>query len=230
MDPSGARSIVSARLVEILIRRAGIGPTVGSVTVLWNLAVVGAAGGLVLFALVLLPACLHQRRRFGRVRPWRLLAWAAVSVYTMCLVVLTILPAYDVAVTCRHRIGGKVQLDPFRTAEQLWGLWRSGESLLAIAVSFPSLQMAANVVLFVPLGLILSGLLRWDALSSLVAGMFLSVLIEVTQFTGAWGVYPCGVRIADVEDVVANMLGAGLGAVLAAAVLSWPWARGIVRR
>lgn len=191
--------------------------------VLWNLAAVGFAGGLGLFALVLLPACVHQRRRFGRVRPGRLLLWAAVCVYTMCLVVLTILPAYDVAVTCRHRIGGKLQPDPLHTVTQLWELWQAGASWTAIAVSFPLLQVAANVMLFVPLGLILRGLLRWDVLSSLIVGMGLSLLIEVTQFTGAWGLYPCGVRIADVEDVMANALGTGLGALLAAAILAWPW-------
>ncbi|WP_114854295.1 VanZ family protein [Brachybacterium sp. YJGR34] len=182
---------------------------------LMRLAVVGVAGGLGVFAVILLPAAALQRRRFGRVRPLRLLAVAAICVYTMTLAGLTIAPAYDVESTCRDRAGGAARWDPFRTAREVLGLHREGAAWWEVAGSFPVLQLAMNMALFVPLGLILRGVFRRDATTSVAMAMLLSALIEVTQFTGAFGLYPCGVRIADIEDLLANTAGALLGALCA---------------
>lgn len=191
------------------------GPYRARVSELLRLALVGIAGGLVVFALLLLPARWLQRRRFGRVRPSRLAGVAVICVYTMTLAGLTIAPAYDVAVTCRSRSGGALRLDPFHTASELLGMHRGGAGWFELATSFPLLQVAMNAALFVPLGLILRGVFRLDATTSLAMAMLLSALIEVTQFTGAFGLYPCGVRIADIEDLLANSAGAGVGALLA---------------
>ena len=79
---------------------------------LLSLGVVGVVGGLGVFAVILPPACWLQRRRYGRVRPQRLLGVAVICVYTMTLAGLTIAPAYDVALTCRSRTGGVLRLDP----------------------------------------------------------------------------------------------------------------------
>ncbi|WP_262424651.1 hypothetical protein [Brachybacterium sp. Z12] len=74
---------------------------------LLRLVLVGIAGGIGVFAVILLPAMWLQRRRFGRVRPPRLAGVAVICVYTMTLAGLTIAPAYDVAVTCRSRSGAR---------------------------------------------------------------------------------------------------------------------------
>ncbi|MEE1650777.1 VanZ family protein [Brachybacterium sp. J144] len=181
---------------------------------LLNLAVVGVVGGLGVFAVALLPACWLQRRRFGRIRPDRLLAIAVICVYTMTLAGLTIAPAYDVALTCRSRTGGALRADPFHTLREVLALRRAGGSWWAVATSFPVVQVALNTALFVPLGMILRGVFRLDATASVAIGLMLSALIEVTQFTGAFGIYPCGVRIADIEDLLANWLGAFVGVLL----------------
>ncbi|WME22383.1 VanZ family protein [Brachybacterium sp. GU-2] len=172
-----------------------------------SLGVVGVVGGLGVFAVILLPACWLQRRRFGRVQPQRLLGIAVICVYTMTLAGLTIAPAYDVALTCRSRTGGVLRLDPFHT--------------LTARTGFALVQAALNTALFVPLGLILRGVLRLDATASVATGMLLSALIELTQYTGAFGIYPCGVRIADIEDLLANTLGALVGVLLAPLLTRW---------
>ncbi len=42
--------------------------------------------------------------------------------------------------------------------------------------------------------------------------MFLtSLLIETTQLTGIWGIYPCAYRLFDVDDLITNTLGGILG-------------------
>lgn len=180
-----------------------------------RLALVGIAGGLGVFVLILLPVIWLQRRRFGHVRVPRLVGVAVLCVYAMTLAGLTIAPAYDVAQTCRSRSGGVARLDPFHSAAEVLGMQRGGAGLLELATSFPVLQILMNMALFVPLGMILRGVFRLETTTAVAMSMLLSALIEVTQYTGAFGLYPCGVRIADIEDLIANTVGAWAGALAA---------------
>ncbi|MDN5901497.1 MAG: VanZ family protein, partial [Brachybacterium sp.] len=115
----------------------------------------------------------------------------------------------------RSRTGGALRLDPFHTAAEVLGMQRGGAGLLELATSFPVLQLLLNMALFLPLGMILRGVFGLDTTTSLALAMLLSALIEITQFTGAFGLYPCGVRIADIEDLLANSAGAWAGALCA---------------
>lgn len=180
-----------------------------------QLALVGIAGGLGVFAVVLLPAIWLQRRRFGQVRVPRLIGVAVLCVYAMTLAGLTIAPAYDVAQTCSDRSGGVLRLDPFHTVAELLSLRRGGAGWGEVLTSFPLVQVAMNMALFVPLGMILRGVFRLETTTAVAMSMLLSALIEVTQYTGAWGLYPCGVRIADIQDLIANTVGAWAGALAA---------------
>lgn len=197
------------------------GPYRSPVTEFVRLGLVGVVGGLGVFAVILLPAIALQRRRFGQVRPKRLVAVAAICVYTMALAGLTIAPAYDVAVTCRNRVGGELRPYPFNSLLEIASAYEAATNLLSFAVSWPVLQLVTNILLFMPLGAILRGVFRLDTTVSLAMGVMLSVLIEATQYTGAWGIYPCGVRIADIDDVFANSAGAWLGALLAPLLTRW---------
>jgi glycopeptide antibiotics resistance protein len=69
-----------------------------------------------------------------------------------------------------------------------------------------------NFVLFIPLGLLLP--LVWPSVRfwrGLLVVMAISASIEVAQYvSSAWG----GYRAADVNDIILNVLGAGLGLTL----------------
>lgn len=71
-------------------------------------------------------------------------------------------------------------------------------------------QFACNIALFVPLGVLLRGGPRCAA----AAGFAVSVLVEVTQLTGLWFSFPCAYRVFDVDDVIANTLGALVGGLI----------------
>src|SRR5690625_5458452 len=101
-----------------------------------------------------------QRRRFGMVRPLRLVAVAMICVYTMTLAGLTVAPAYDVAVTCRNRVGGVLRADPFHTVAETLGLYRGGAGWLGVATGLPGLQVALKIARLLPTGLILRGVCR----------------------------------------------------------------------
>jgi len=88
-------------------------------------------------------------------------------------------------------------------------------------VTEPQLELAANVVMFVPLGLLgvpLVGRPRWWWV--IVAGALLTCFIETVQL-GVPG------RVSDVRDLVANTSGAALGT---AACLAVYWLRARRRR
>ena len=78
------------------------------------------------------------------------------------------------------------------------------------------LQVVLNVVLFLPFGVFVRLITHRGVVVATVLGFAVSLLIEVTQLTGVWGVYPCAYRLFDVDDLLTNTLGAFLGAVLSA--------------
>jgi glycopeptide antibiotics resistance protein len=83
-------------------------------------------------------------------------------------------------------------------------------------ITYGVAEFAANIVLFVPLGVLLVLLLgrrRW--LAVIVAGLLASCWIELAQ--GIW----IGDRVADSRDLVSNTLGTAIGVVLAM-MLTWP--------
>nr|WP_255720057.1 VanZ family protein [Brachybacterium sp. ACRRE] len=149
-----------------------------------------------------------------------MLGAAAVSVYGVALVAYTLLPLPDPARTCGEGAGRTLQLTPFQFVADIV---REGGGLgLRDAVtSWAVLQAALNVVLFVPLGLAVRGMLRRGVLAATALGALVSLAIEATQYTGLWGVYDCSYRIADVDDLILNTTGALVGALLAPLLLHW---------
>src|SRR5699024_3873803 len=93
------------------------------------------------------------------------------------------------------------------------------------------LQVGLNVALFVPLGMVVRyvALRRRGAVTGIlgatVAGACVSGLIELTQLTGDWFLYPCAYRVFDVDDLLANTVGALLGALAAPALVLIPGQR-----
>ncbi|WP_273394656.1 VanZ family protein [Thermophilibacter mediterraneus] len=145
-------------------------------------------------------------------RDGRLRFASAVSTYLAVLYVLGLgcftlwpLPSGDSGLGITY--GVPWQLDPLAFVGDFA---REGVSTLP--------QIAFNVVLFMPLGFIAGRLLRWGPWRSVAAGLAASLVIEVAQGTGLFGVYPYAYRTADVDDLIYNTLGAALGWACAAAL------------
>lgn len=182
-------------------------------------AYVGVLLGTALFVALFVPALVWQYRTYGRPSVPRMLVVAAACVYAVALVAYTLLPlpTGDQAAWCAEHAAGH-NTDPLAVlrdlrAEQL------DHGLRATVRSWLFLQVALNVVLFVPFGVLARVLLRWGVLVTTLAGAGTSLLVELTQYTGAFGLVPCSYRVADVDDVLANTAGALLGALLAPALL-----------
>lgn len=138
---------------------------------------------------------------------------AFTCAYAGAVVAYTVLPLPTSESAQRRCQGGgapSAQLIPFRF------LTTAGEST-GLALVNPSVawQVVLNVALFMPLGaIVVLGLRR--SLGVAVAIAFLcSLMIETSQRTGLWFIYDCAYRLFDVDDIMANTLGAGLGATIA---------------
>lgn len=76
-------------------------------------------------------------------------------------------------------------------------------------------QVALNALLFVPLGAIVVLGLRRSLAVAVVVAFVCSLVIETSQLTGLWFIYDCAYRLFDVDDIMANTLGGGVGAAIA---------------
>lgn len=89
-------------------------------------------------------------------------------------------------------------------------------------------DMAKNLVLFLPLGVLLPLAARaGSALRALLSGFLICLAMEVLQFAGAAG-WHSG-HVADINDLLADMAGVLLGYLLFRGVLLLPGARRLAR-
>jgi len=182
----------------------------------WS-AGVGILFGVGAFAVTFLPIIAIQYRRYGRFTALRLLGAAAVSIYLTTLIAYTLLPLpVSTAATCAPQL----QLIPFHFIADI-ARESAGKGLHSYVLGSATLQVVFNVALFVPLGIIVRGFFSRSLPVAVAVGLVTSVFIEATQYTAIWGVYGCAYRLADVDDVITNTLGAFAGALLAPTALAW---------
>jgi hypothetical protein len=171
-------------------------------------AAVAIAGGLVIAVLSFVPAAWLHYRRAGRFGAADLVALVVVPVYGLALWTYTLLPLPDPDdLVCREAI-----LQPLHLVDDLRVAWEG--SVLGLLRDPVFLQIALNVALFVPLGVLLRVRYRRGLVWAFVAGLSVSLLIETTQLTGIWGLYDCAYRFFDVDDLLLNTSGAVIGSLL----------------
>ncbi|WGX96991.1 VanZ family protein [Nocardioides sp. L-11A] len=176
-------------------------------------AVIATALGSVVAVVLLLPVAAVEYRRDGRLGLRDLLVLLSGAVYALALWTYTLLPmpAGD-DFTCVGR-----QTVPFDTMRGIdWGDLGSRAGLSALVHDAAFLQVALNVLLFVPLGWFVRRIARRGVVVATLLGFGVSLLIETTQATGVWHLYDCAYRLFDVDDLMLNTLGATLGSLVSA--------------
>lgn len=177
----------------------------GAIAILGSLVFLGAAG---VFLLAL------QYRRHGRLSWRRTITTSAAALYGFGLFSYTMLPLPASRSEACYPGRGIPQLVPGRFLEQ-FSESIATRGLAGFATSFVLWQVLFNVILFMPLGVLAVRWLRGNIFTGLVLGFIASLTIELTQYTGIWGLYDCAYRVADVDDVIVNTAGALIGAIVA---------------
>ena len=165
---------------------------------------------------------------------WRLpralpLAWI---LYLAGLLIFTLLPLPSDPVAACAGIIHWDNYTPFGSFVAVADQFRDGENLRG---TLYALSILLNIALFVPLGALAETTWRIRrmrrapegtpadesrlarsiphrrVLAWVVIGCTVSCLIELTQYTGLFGVVPCTYRVVDIDDVITNVLGTYAG-------------------
>jgi glycopeptide antibiotics resistance protein len=189
-------------------------------------AVIAVIGTVMLLPVAMLPILAIVTRRYGALRGWPLVASAGLLGSTVALAAFTIfpLPAPNSLACSGGTLSSYWQTEWFGTIGLIGDAWAS-MGLPAVLGASVFLQALFNVLLFVPYGFFLHQVTRWRGLSVVIAGLVTSVVIEVTQGTGVFGLYPCPYRVLDVDDLILNTLGVGIGVLASLIVRRRPWSR-----
>lgn len=173
--------------------------------------------GSLVFAGALIAIMVVQSRRYGGLSITRITAFGMLFVHLMALFAYTRLPLPARDQRCTP---APVNLDPLQFLRDI-AAEAGGGGPLAILGSRAFLQVALNVLLFMPMGVLLRRLLELPVWLCVTIAAGASILIETTQYTAVFGLFECRWRVADVDDVLANTLGGLIGVALAPLALGW---------
>lgn len=178
-------------------------------------AVLAVFIGVLVALLLLVPFVFRSYRKRGEVGLGPGVLAFAFLVYGLALVAYTLapVPPIDDAWCADHTGFARPQLNPVQflsdiVKDRVVPGWRG-------LLTNPAVQQVVfNVALFVPLGAYLRHR-RLPVIGVLGAGFGVSLLIECTQLTGNWFLFPCPYRLFDVDDLLANTLGTAVGLLFA---------------
>lgn len=178
-------------------------------------AVLAVFLGVFLAVLLLVPFVFRSYRKRGEVGLGPGILAFAFLVYGLALVAYTLFPVpqIDAAWCARHTAFTHPQIGPLQFLSDI-AKDRTAAGWRGIVTNPAVQQVVFNMALFVPLG----AYLRHRGLrvpGVLGAGLGVSLLIECTQLTGNWFLYPCPYRLFDVDDLLANTLGTAVGLLFA---------------
>lgn len=166
-----------------------------------------------LLPLALLPMVNAVYRNFGRFAGWPAVVAFSSLAMACALVAFTLFPLPDTAtmVCGALRTADHLQTHPFASIDDIAQAVRT-KGIPGFLASGAFLQVFFNVVLFVPVGFLAHQILRRHrVIGAIGIGVALTFMVELTQGTGVFGVYPCPYRLADVDDLITNTMGAVIG-------------------
>jgi glycopeptide antibiotics resistance protein len=170
-------------------------------------------------ALLFFPVWALHRRFYGELHEYRATITALFVFYLMAASLYTVLPLPETspAFCARQLAVSHMQLVPFdsfrdivRYADTKGLGWTLGDLLANGAF----MQIVLNFLLLLPFGVFVHALFRTSFLETLLLGLLVSLFFELTQLTGVWWLADCPWRVFDVDDLIVNTAGAGLGWLL----------------
>jgi len=170
-------------------------------------------------ALFTLPFLIVQYRRHGYINKYRGFLQYLFLLYLMNALFLIILPLPATIHNEPPNVASYAQWVPFRFIEDIireTGVKPEAPSTYWLILKERAfLQVLFNILLFVPFGLFLRYYFRVRWVACLFASFGLSLIFEITQVTGIYGIFDYPYRLFDVDDLMTNTLGGIIGFVAA---------------
>jgi len=181
--------------------------------------------GAILSVLLLVPMIARQYRHWGTLSVSRLFLILAFMLYLVAIPMYTLLPSgINIDAFCQMATGPRTQVVPFHFLHEIHAR-QMGFSPSDLIANVALQQVVLNVILFVPLGLFLRKLNGFRAWTVILAGLGTSVLVELTQLMGNWGLSECAYRVFDVDDILLNTFGTLVGLLLSPILELFPGVR-----
>lgn len=183
----------------------------------------GIAFFLVAAVLTMVPFLLWRRHTGEPVPVRSVVGWGSFGLYLCCAWALVLLPLPDPSSLTSP---APINLDLLNGWRGAVATWHELGGLRAQLHNVPLVFGAFNIVLTLPLGVYGR---RWFGQGfgvTVLAGFTLSLAFELSQLTAIWGLFPIRYRVFDVDDLLANTIGAALGWVVAPLVVLLPTPHG----
>ncbi|MGW9430907.1 VanZ family protein [Streptomyces decoyicus] len=168
----------------------------------------------VLALLMFVPTAIVLYRRHGVMTRWRVLSLYGGVYYALTAFFMTIvpLPKPSVDVCMAFPSFARPQLTPGVAFSDIWKEAHHHVTLNALILHNSAFwQTVFNLLLLLPLGVLVRIHLRRGRAAATAAGFAVSLLFELTQYSGLWGIYGCPYRLFAVDDLIVNTAGAALG-------------------
>ncbi|GHV33009.1 teicoplanin resistance protein VanZ [Clostridia bacterium] len=168
-------------------------------------------------ALLTVPYIVFCYRKYGSISVLRSLVLFSMVFYLQCALYLVILPLPDPAAVA-EKTGPFYNLIPFTSIADFFikspfELTHPSTWLRAVRSHY-FLEPVFNLFLTLPFGVYLAYYFKSSLKKTIAATFSLSLIFELTQLTGLWGVYPHPYRLFDVNDLITNTLGGVMGFAL----------------
>ena len=167
--------------------------------------------------LLTLPYMILNYRKYGSVNKLRVLIFYSFILYLMTVYLLVILPLPDPS-KIHTSYSEMVNLHPFAFVvdffkESPFDLAQTGTWIQAL--KHPTFYVPAfNVLMLIPFGMYLRYYFKCGFKKTILLTALFSLFLELTQLSGLYFLYPGPYRLADVDDIIQNTTGGGVGYLL----------------
>ena len=163
---------------------------------------------------VTLPYIIVQYHRYGSILVLRMVFLYSFVLYIMCATLLTMLPTPATAsdAVAQQQAPQYIPLSSIRgwLAATHFDLL-SPSTWKGTFYNRLAFYILANVVMTVPLGMYLRYYFEFSFGKTVVITLGYSLILELIQLSGLFGLYPVAYRMFDVDDLLTNTLGGVIG-------------------
>lgn len=171
-----------------------------------------------------IPYIIWNYHKYGSIWSIRIVVIYSLLLYMMTVLFLTSLPLPSREYVASLKMA-RAQLIPFHFVHDIVkNISESPASLdfwIAAMKTKAFKEYVANIAMCVPFGMYLRYYFKQSIPKCILYTFLFSLLIETTQLTGLWGIYPRNYRLFDVDDLMSNTLGGFLGALIVSPFLRW---------
>ena len=167
--------------------------------------------------LLSLPYMILNYRKYGSVNKLRVLIFYSFMLYLMTVYLLVVLPLPDPS-KIHTSYSEMINLYPFAFVVDFFkeGPFDLAQTSTWIqAIKHPTFYVPAfNVLMLIPFGMYLRYYFKCSFKKTILLTALFSLFLELTQLSGLYFLYPGPYRLADVDDIIQNTTGGGVGYLL----------------